>query len=88
MASPSLRTSTTRAESAAQVERPGVVGLSAAGGVEGGPVEGDPVVVHRGDRGVEGPQLGVAQVQQVGGHRRQSAPTTGPVHCTETQPRV
>ena len=63
--SPSLRTSTT----GDAVERAGVVRLPAAGRVEGRAVEGDGAVALVDDDGVHLPQVGVAQVQQLGGHR-------------------
>ncbi len=44
----------------------GVVGLAAAGGVEGGAVQFDAAVVDGYDGGVEGPQVGVVQVEAVG----------------------
>jgi hypothetical protein len=44
----------------------GVVGLAAAGGVEGGAVQLDALAVDRHDGRIERPQVGVAQVQLLG----------------------
>ena len=63
--SPSLRTSVTALRRAC-----GVVWLPAAGGVERGAVEGDALPVDRRHHGVEGPQLRVPEVEELGGHVR------------------
>ena len=63
-ASPSLRTSTT----ARPASIAGVVGLPAAGRVEDGAIEGDGAVAPVHDHGVHLAQVGVAEVQQLGGH--------------------
>ena len=54
---------------------PGVVGLAAARRVERGAVEGDPAAldVHAVTLASNGQQVGVAEVQQLGRHRRHSA---------------
>ena len=51
-------------------QRPRVVGLSATGRVEGGPVEGHPPLVRidRQDRAVEVAEEGIPQVQQLSRH--------------------
>ena len=43
-----------------------IVRLAPTGGVEGGAVQLDAVVVDRHDRGLEGPQVGVTQVDAIG----------------------
>ena len=54
---------------------PGVVGLAAAGRVEGGAVEAHVVPPHLGHAGLEGPQVGVTQAQQL---RHQPEATSPP----------
>ena len=46
-----------------------VVGLAAAGGIEGGAVERHPTLPHLGHRGRERSQVGVSQVEELGHNR-------------------
>ena len=52
-------------------EHAGVVGLPAARRIEGRPVERDPIAVNGGDHGVEAPQRGLPEVEQLGPHGTQ-----------------
>ena len=58
------------------VERAGVVGLAAARRVERGPIERHRLVPTVDDHGVEVAEVGVAEVQQLGGHRPDSCRST------------